>query len=274
MSWLLTTAHSPVSEAPQGFVDNPEKYANRLFVVAIKRWPITSLHPFGTLIEELGDIGDIEAETSAILKDCNFSTEDFGDAVVKCLPPMPWSIPEREIETRRDFRSFRIFTIDPETAKDLDDAVHVRELDDGTGNLEVGVHIADVSYFVKPNTALDREARKRATTVYLVQRAYPMLPATLSEQLCSLTPGEDKLAFSVVFTLTPSGKILDTWYGKSVIQCVARCPAVLLPTRTVRAQVVRQACLQPCTRGHRGTAPAGSRPALRREPARRGREGH
>jgi protein SSD1 len=117
---------------------------------------------------------------------------------------------------RRDFRQQRVFTIDPETARDLDDALHIIAKDDGT--FEVGVHIADVTHFVKPNTALDREARKRATTVYLVQRAVPMLPRALSETLCSLTPGQDKLTFSVVFTLTPDGRVLSTWFGKSIIK--------------------------------------------------------
>jgi protein SSD1 len=119
-------------------------------------------------------------------------------------------------EVRRDFREHRVFTIDPETAKDLDDALHIVKNDDGT--FEVGVHIADVTHFVKPNTALDREARKRATTVYLVQRAVPMLPQTLSEELCSLNPGQDKLTFSVVFTMTPEGKVVSTWFGKTIIK--------------------------------------------------------
>ncbi|GAA5855311.1 hypothetical protein JCM3766R1_001190, partial [Sporobolomyces carnicolor] len=207
----------PTEQAPVDFVEKSEKYADRLFVACIKRWPISSLHPFGQLVEELGPIGDIETETSALLKDCNFTAEDFSESVNKCLPPTPWSIPDRETQSdvRRDLRTHRVFTIDPETAKDLDDALHIVKNDDGT--FEVGVHIADVSHFVKTNTPLDREARKRATTVYLVQRAVPMLPPTLSEELCSLNPGSDKLTFSVVFQMTPEGKVLDTWFGKTII---------------------------------------------------------
>lgn len=207
----------PTEQAPADFVEKSEKYSDRLFVACIKRWPISSLHPFGQLVEELGPIGDIETETSALLKDCNFTAEDFSEAVNKCLPPTPWSIPDREIQAdvRRDLRNHRVFTIDPETAKDLDDALHIVKNEDGT--YEVGVHIADVSHFVKTNTPLDREARKRATTVYLVQRAVPMLPPTLSEQLCSLNPGSDKLTFSVIFQMTPEGKVLDTWFGKTII---------------------------------------------------------
>ncbi|KAJ3513274.1 hypothetical protein NLJ89_g3039 [Agrocybe chaxingu] len=210
----------PTEQAPPDFVQNSEAYVDKLFVACIKRHPISSLHPFGTLVEELGPIGDIEVETSALLKDCNFPTEDFTDNVLKCLPPIPWMIPERELETRKDLRDERIFTIDPETAKDVDDAVSIKNNEDGT--FDIGVHIADVSFFVKPNTPLDRDARKRATSVYLVQRAVPMLPPTLSEQLCSLLPGEDRLAFSVVFTMDSDAKVLKKWFGKTIIRSAAK----------------------------------------------------
>ncbi|CAG8785044.1 17185_t:CDS:2, partial [Acaulospora morrowiae] len=182
----------------------------------IKRWPITSLHPFGTLVNQLGEIGNVEVETEALLKDNNVSSEEFSENITKCLPVIPWTIPEKEIETRRDLRSTRIFTIDPNTAKDIDDAVSCTRLPDG--NYEIGVHIADVSYFVKPNTALDRDARKRATTVYLVQKVVPMLPGLLSEELCSLNPGVDRLAFSVIWKMTPEGKNMETWFGRTIIR--------------------------------------------------------
>jgi protein SSD1 len=120
------------------------------------------------------------------------------------------------VEARRDLRDQRSFTIDPDSAKDLDDALSITRNEDGT--YDVGIHIADISYFVKPNTALDRDARKRATSVYLVQRAVPMLPPQLSEQLCSLRAGEDRLAFSVVFTMTEDGRVLKKWFGKTVIR--------------------------------------------------------
>lgn len=120
------------------------------------------------------------------------------------------------MEVRKDLRNERIFTIDPETAKDLDDALSFKANEDGT--FEVGVHVADVSYFIKPNTALDRDARKRATSVYLVQRSVPMLPPALSEQLCSLVPGEDRLAFSVIFTLDNEARVMKKWFGKTIIR--------------------------------------------------------
>ena len=127
-------------------------------------------------------------------------------------------VPEREYEIRKDLREERIFTVDPQSAKDLDDALSIRANDDGT--YDVGVHVADVSYFVKPNTALDRDARKRATSVYLVQRSVPMLPPTLSEEVCSLNPGVERLAFSVIFTMTKEGKVVHKWMGKTVIKSV------------------------------------------------------
>ncbi|KAJ3525487.1 hypothetical protein NM688_g8396 [Phlebia brevispora] len=210
----------PTEQAPPDFVQNSEAYANKLFVACIKRHPISSLHPFGTLVEELGPIGDVEVETSALLKDCNFPTEDFTDNVLKCLPPLPWTIPEREFEVRKDLRGERVITIDPDGAKDLDDAVSIKINEDGT--YDVSVHIADVSYFVKPNTALDRDARKRATSVYLVQRSVPMLPPALSEQLCSLTRGQERLAFSVVFTMTKEAKIVKKWFGRTIIKSAAQ----------------------------------------------------
>ena len=129
---------------------------------------------------------------------------------------LPFRIPEREIETRRDLREDRVFTVDAVGARDLDDALSVKKNDDGT--YDIGVHIADVSHFVKVNTPLDRDARKRATSVYLVQRAVPMLPPNLSEEICSLVPGEDRLAFSVVFTMTEDAHVSKKWFGRTVIK--------------------------------------------------------
>lgn len=213
----------PADQAPEDFwaEEGQESFNSRLFVACIKRWPITSLHPFGALVEEIGVIGNVEAETQALLKDTlSSATEAFTEGALKCLPPLPWKIPEKEYKTRRDFRSHRVFTIDPETAKDLDDAVHVVRLDNG--NFEVGVHIADVSHFVKLGSSLDREARKRGTSVYLVQRAIPMLPPTLSEELCSLVPNVERLAFSAVFTMNKDAQVISSWFGKSIIKSCAK----------------------------------------------------
>ncbi|KAK9763478.1 hypothetical protein K7432_009798 [Basidiobolus ranarum] len=206
----------PIDEAPHNFMEKHLEYANQIFLVSIKRWPPTTLHPFATLVGELGQVGNIEAETAAILADCDIASENFDEGVQGCLPSMPWSIPDSEYQSRKDLREDRLFTIDPSTAKDLDDAVSCKRLDDG--NYLIGAHIADVSYFVRPGTPLDREARKRATSVYLIQKVIPMLPPVLCEELCSLNPGVDRLAFSVMWKMTPDARIIDMWCGRTVIK--------------------------------------------------------
>ena len=152
------------------------------------------------------------------------------------LTLIPSRIPEREIEARKDFRGERVFTIDPASAKDLDDALSIKLNDDGT--YDVGVHIADVSFFVKPNTALDRDARKRATSVYLVQRAVPMLPPALSEQLCSLIPGQERLTFSIVFTMTKDARVVKKWFGKTIIRSVC---VIIYYSAGINISIVRSA---------------------------------
>ncbi|KAG0236744.1 hypothetical protein BGX31_003836 [Mortierella sp. GBA43] len=210
----------PIDQVPTDFVDNHTSYAHKLFLATIKRWPLSSLHPFGHLERELGDIGNIEIETEALLADNNITTTAFGEKVEKCLPELPWLIPDKELVNRRDLRRSCTFTIDPATAKDLDDAVSCIRLDDGT--YEIGVHIADVSHFIKVGSALDREAKARATTVYLVQKAIPMLPTVLSEDLCSLRVNVDRLTFSVFWRMTETGEILETTFAKSVIRSCAQ----------------------------------------------------
>ena len=216
----------PTEQAPKDFVENHANYANTLFVAAIKRWPITSLHPFGTLVEELGNMGDVEVESEAILRDNNFTNEKFGDNLLASIPEDDSVVAEavKEDGERRDFRAVNTFTIDPVTARELDDAVSLQKSQDGK-TAELGVHIADVSYFVRPNSLADREARKRATSVYLVQRAVSMLPEKLSK-ICSLEPGADRLAISVVFTISLEektlGNVSNVWMGRSVIQSKAK----------------------------------------------------
>src|SRR5690606_30041716 len=128
---------------------------------------------------------------------------------------VPEVITESEIKNRRDMREVTTITIDPHDAKDFDDALSVNVIDENI--LEIGVHIADVSHYVKPGTELDKEALKRGFSIYLVDRVIPMLPERLSNGICSLKPHEDRLAFSVVFKMNKSGEILDTWFGKTVI---------------------------------------------------------
>ena len=168
------------------------------------------------LLESIGNIDDVEANTAAILMENKVSDKPFSESIEKALPKLPWVIPEKEIALRYDFREKQIFTIDPLTARDLDDALSCQELPDGT--FEVGVHIADVSYFVEPGTELDNVASHRATSVYLTQRVISMLPRVLCEELCSLNPGEDRLAFSVMWRMDKNGEILSERMGRSIIR--------------------------------------------------------
>ncbi|KAI8391377.1 uncharacterized protein BYT42DRAFT_489086 [Radiomyces spectabilis] len=199
---------------------NEDKYKNVLYEAQITQWGTSSLHPLGVIVHEIGNCTDFSVMTKAILVDHQVIDTPFSPLVTQSLPVLPWTIPGTEYTSRRDFRNDLVFTIDPATAKDLDDAVHCKLLSDGT--YEVGVHIADVSFFVKPNTMLNTEARKRSTSTYLVNGVVPMLPAILCEELCSLNPHVDRLAFSVVWIMQADGAILDTWFGKSIIKSCAK----------------------------------------------------
>lgn len=212
----------PTEQAPRDFVERHQDYANRIFVACIKRWPITSLHPFGTLVEQLGEMGDLKVETDALLRDNNFGPDDFSDAVLKTVGFDEWSVAnesEEALAARRDFRGEKAFTIDPNGTQELDDAIHVKEL--GDGQVEIGIHVADVAHFIKANSLVDREAKKRGTGVYLMDRAVNMLPPRLSADICSLSPGEDRFTVSVVFKVdSASGHLLDDepWIGKALIK--------------------------------------------------------
>ncbi|KAJ3033238.1 hypothetical protein HDV00_006560 [Rhizophlyctis rosea] len=211
----------PIEHAPKDFLAHPEAFEDILFRAHVRKWQATSQHPFGVITGTIGQMGEIPIETEALLCDAGIDWDDFPEEVLECLPETPWIIPDEEIAKRRDLRDEQIFSIDPPTAKDLDDAVSCKPLGDGT--FEVGVHIADVSYFVPPNTALDKEAMYRATTVYLVQKAIPMLPPLLCEQLCSLNPGVDRLAFSVIWKVDAQARPIGTpWFGRTIIRSCAK----------------------------------------------------
>ncbi|XP_078616444.1 uncharacterized protein LOC144884828 isoform X2 [Branchiostoma floridae x Branchiostoma japonicum] len=210
----------PLEDCPAGFKERPEDHAKFLFIARITDWKEDSGFAEARLAKSLGEAGQIEPETEGLLVENGVDFSEFSEVVLQCLPQdLPWSIPAEEFENRRDLRLDCIFTIDPATARDLDDAVSCNKLDDGT--YEVGVHIADVSYFIQENTALDLTAACRATSVYLVQKVIPMLPRLLCEQLCSLNPAEERLAFSVIWKLTETGDVLDEWFGRTIIRsCV------------------------------------------------------
>jgi len=171
-------------------------------------------NPVGTIIRNFGAAGENEAEINAIMAEFGLPFE-FPTAVEEEADAIPTTISKEEIAKRRDFRDILTFTIDPADAKDFDDALSLRTLDNG--NYEVGVHIADVTHYVRLGTELEREGKNRATSVYLVDRVIPMLPENLSNGLCSLRPNEDKLTFSAVFELDEKGKLIDSWFGKTVI---------------------------------------------------------
>lgn len=183
-------------------------------VARIVEWPDKNHNPVGEVIEVLGNAGENDVEMHSIMAEYGLPWE-FPETVEKDADRIPVEIPENEIKKRRDFRSITTFTIDPVDAKDFDDALSIRKLENG--NWEVGVHIADVTHYVRPGTPLEKEAYKRATSVYLVDRVVPMLPEKLSNNLCSLRPHEDKLTFSAVFEMNHQGKILDEWFGKTII---------------------------------------------------------
>ncbi len=184
-------------------------------VVQITEWPEHQKNPVGTVIQVLGQPGDNDTEMNAIMAEYELPVA-FPKKVEKAAERIPDELPAGEIARRRDFRGTVTFTIDPKDAKDFDDALSVREV--GKGRYEIGVHIADVSHYVQPDTLLDREAYARATSVYLVDRTIPMLPEKLSNGLCSLRPDEDKFCFSAVFELDAEAKVTSQWFGRTVIR--------------------------------------------------------
>lgn len=184
-------------------------------IVKITDWPEKQKNPVGQVIEVLGAPGDNDAEMNAIMAEYELPVK-FPPNVLKAAEKIDMDVPEKEIARRRDFREVVTFTIDPRDAKDFDDALSVRKLKDGLW--EIGVHIADVSFYVSPDTILDKEAYARATSVYLVDRTIPMLPEKLSNGVCSLRPDEEKLCFSAVFKLNEDAQVLEEWFGRTVIK--------------------------------------------------------
>ncbi len=183
-------------------------------VVKVVDWPEKHNHnPRGIVTMLFGEVGGSEIAMQSILLNNGFNLV-FPESVMAEAKALPRDISEEEIAKRRDMRKITTFTIDPHDAKDFDDALSFERLDNG--NIEIGVHIADVSHYVRPGTQLDKEAYFRSTSVYLVDRVLPMLPETLSNELCSLRPGEEKYTFSAVFTFNENYKIVDRWFGKTV----------------------------------------------------------
>lgn len=182
-------------------------------VAELTNWKDDAKSPNGVITEVLGDAGDNDVEIHSILHEYDLPYF-FDEDVIAESEAISTEITQNEIDKRLDMRDVLTFTIDPDTAKDFDDALSLEWID---GKMKVGIHIADVSHYLRPDTDLDREALKRGTSVYLVDRVVPMLPEKLSNGLCSLRPHEDKLCFSTIFTLDQNGHVLDEWFGRTVI---------------------------------------------------------
>ncbi len=183
-------------------------------IAEINEWPTNAKNPFGEIKEVLGDAGDNETEMHAILAEFELPYR-FPTRVERAAEKISLEIPKEEIKRRRDMRNVTTFTIDPHDAKDFDDALSIQKMDNG--HWEIGIHIADVTHYVTPNTLIEEEAQNRATSVYLVDRVVPMLPERLSNGVCSLRPNEDKLCFSAVFQITDEAEIVKEWFGKTII---------------------------------------------------------
>lgn len=183
-------------------------------VVKIVDWTPGSKNPIGEVTEVLGKPGDNNVEMKSILAENDFPLS-FSKEVEDEAAAIDTQIPASEIKKRKDYRHITTFTIDPEDAKDFDDALSYELLDNGLHR--VGVHIADVSYYVKPGSKIDKEAYERGTSVYLVDRTIPMLPEALCNNLCSLRPNEDKLCFSAIFDLDDNAKVVKEWFGHTII---------------------------------------------------------
>ena len=214
-AWVIMQSRTMPYDISIDFESLPEGAKKGMKVAAIiDRWDRKDPNPHGYISDVLGEPGENDTEMHAILAEYGLPYR-FTPEVENAADAIPEEITEKDLKGRKDFRKILTFTIDPTDAKDFDDALSLRKLDNG--NFEVGVHIADVSYYVKPGSLMDQEAQARGTSVYLVDRTVPMLPEKLSNKLCSLRPNEDKLTFSAVFEITPDANVVDRWFGRTVI---------------------------------------------------------
>ena len=198
-----------------------EQLKNCKVVVALDSWPRHSRYPLGHYVRTVGQIGDKRTEIEVVLLEHDIPHSKFSQEVLDCLPIVtperPWTITEADYAKREDFRDLLVCSVDPPGCTDIDDALHSRVLDNG--NWEFGVHIADVSHFLRPNNAMDKEAAHRCTSVYLSDRRIDMLPTLLSGNLCSLRGGVERFAFSCVWEVNPeTAEFLTTRFCKSVIK--------------------------------------------------------
>ena len=213
-AWVLMQSRFMPYDISVPYTDELGRCSGMKVAAVVDGWKRSSSTPFGHVVDVLGEPGENDTEMHAILAEYALPYK-FEPEVENAADHISEEITEADRKGRRDFRDILTFTIDPADAKDFDDALSFRRLENG--NFEVGVHIADVTHYVRPGDIVDEEARNRGTSVYLVDRTVPMLPEKLCNKLCSLRPNEEKLTFSAVFELTPLAKIVNRWYGKTVI---------------------------------------------------------
>lgn len=196
-----------------------KEHTGKRLIVVVDRWDRASAHPAGHIVREVGSSGDKEAETEVILIENGIPTRKFSNAAMACLPDENWVVTEEHVKSRWDFRDIDVCSVDPPGCTDIDDALHFKRINDN--EVEIGVHIADVTAFVAHDSPLDKEAAERGCTVYLVDRRIEMLPSLLSSKLCSLRANVERLAFSAIMRLDNVGNVLDSKYGRSVIKSKA-----------------------------------------------------
>lgn len=213
----------PYDSIPKEFINNYDLLKSNLFLVKIDNWNSYSYFPSGKIMESIGECGNVAAETELLLQTYEIDKKDFPNKALQSYREFinnTWTVPPKEFAYRRDFRNDCVFTIDPQSARDLDDAISFKQLSDD--RFEIGVHIADVTFFIKESTKLDEIARERATSVYMPDKVIPMLPPLFCQNVCSLNPGQDKLTFSVVFTVDADGFVIDKWIGRTIITSCAK----------------------------------------------------
>ena len=213
-AWVLMQSRFMPYDISIPYTDELGRYSGYKVAAVVDGWKRGATIPFGHVADILGEPGENDTEMHAILAEYALPYK-FEQEVEDAADHISEEITAEDLKGRRDFRDVLTFTIDPADAKDFDDALSFRKLENG--NYEVGVHIADVTHYVRPGDIVDEEARKRGTSVYLVDRTVPMLPEKLCNKLCSLRPNEEKLTFSAVFEITPLAKIVSRWYGRTVI---------------------------------------------------------
>lgn len=214
-AWVITEGKNMPYDIRVEITEKDKEFNGFKVAARVDEWPRHSDEPIGHIIDILGKPGDNNTEMHAILTEFGLPYK-FDPKVEREAEKIPEEITREEINSRRDFRNITTFTIDPYDAKDFDDALSIKAI--SPGNWEIGVHIADVTHYVKPGTLLDKEALDRGTSVYLVDRTVPMLPEKLSNRLCSLRPNEEKLCFSAVFEMDEKARVHKKWFGRTVIK--------------------------------------------------------